>query len=151
MFTPLRHSCAIAALGLLVTGCSMLGGDGDRQRGPSLVDRVLQTPEEDQFPVFSQLPSRGPRPANFTVVMKSHDELVAQREALYTGVEADIMQARSERLISVPVRSDDEPLDILKAAEQVRAEAEADRTAATQQRRQPVPALGGQPPKEQRQ
>ena len=150
-----RSSFYVAAIALLASSCSSIPGLGGRDGAYESENQAfgeVERREDLRFPVLSAQPGTRPEMDTPEEVEAQYTSLVSRHDLLTRQVQQDIARARAERqqtlLVMVNGRQVELPLE--EAIARLEAAKQADQAAAKRQTSQPMPKLGGKPPKSER-
>lgn len=151
-----RSSLYVAVLALLASSCSSIPVIGERKGAYESANAAFAGVEQREnlaFPVLSQRPNQRPVPDSPAVVEAQYASLMREHDMLAEQVAQDIARAKAERQQTVIVTGLDGKkveLPIEEAIVRLEAAKQADQAAAKRQTSQPMPKLGGKPPKSER-
>jgi len=150
-----RSSFYVAALALLASSCNSIPVLGERDAAYESENEAFAEVEQRkdlQYPVLSQQPNTRPEKDAPKVVEAQYAALMAQHDMLARQVSGDIARAKAERqqTVVITVKGKKVELPLEEAIARLEAAKQADQAAAKRQTSQPLPKLGGKPPKSDR-
>lgn len=138
-----RNCIAVAAFATLACGCSSFGKSSELR---------VAAPAGAKYPDWADTPSQSPEKDDIVTVMSTYNGLMTEKAQLLAAMQADIAEARAERRDQVTVMVNGTPrtMSVEAAAARLEQEKKSIQESAARQVAQPMPKLGGKPPKGQR-